>query len=98
MKEKGKEHGEKRFLFGLDRHKIEKLIHITSVVAAINHIMVSVWVIIYNIGVPSARGLDIYLCLFLIAELLLLFYYIRSHEETWKQSIKALFKRYFTKD
>ncbi|MCQ2495191.1 MAG: O-antigen ligase family protein [Lachnospiraceae bacterium] len=98
MKEKSKEHGEKRFLFGLDRPKIEKLIHITSVVAAINHIMVSVWVIIYNIGVPSARGLDIYLCLFLIAELLLLFYYIRSHEETWKQSIKALFKSYFTKD
>lgn len=98
MKTGAKTQGEKRFIFGLDREKIEKLIRGTAIAFALNHILVSVWVIVYNIGVPSARGLDKIYAGLVLAEIVLLMVYIVMNETGAKQKIYGLFKAYFTKD
>lgn len=90
--------GEKRFLFNLNREKIEKMILYTAMILALNHTLITVWVSIYNIGVPSARGIDGICIGFLIAEILLLFIYIGMTEKEIKKNIYEVIKHYFTKD
>lgn len=90
--------GEKRFLFNLNREKIEKMILYTAMILALNHIFVAIWVAIYNIGVPSIRSLDDYLTGALVAEILLLLLYLKKNDNECRKSINVILKRYFTKD
>lgn len=86
----------RKWIFGLNTEKLKKLICYTSFVLGINHLFISIWVSIYNIGVPSARGLDLWLLGALAMEVALLFIYVVQNDSDI--GIRGIIKSYFTKD
>lgn len=87
------------FLFKISREMLEKMIRITGIYLSLSHMFVAIAVPLYNIIVPTMRGIEYYIMVpLLILELFLLFLFVFKSSEKPREEIELMLKRYFTKD